>query len=52
MSGRLYVGPGWERCGALYDERLADLEDLAAYAVTGRHPRDEMRAAFAALQVS
>lgn len=49
MSGRLYVGPGWGGVGSLYDERLAELEDLRAYARTGRHPKEEMRKARAAL---
>jgi hypothetical protein len=45
MSGKQYVGPGFEHVGVLYDERLAALEDLRAYLLTGRHPREEMRVA-------
>ena len=43
--GKYYVGPGWEHLGALYGEKLADLEDLRAYLLTGSHPVEEMRRA-------
>lgn len=39
------MGPGYEHVGILYDERMVQLEDLRAYARTGRHPIEEMRAA-------
>jgi hypothetical protein len=45
MSGKQYIGPGFEHVGVLYDERMAVLEDLRAYLLTGRHPREEMRVA-------
>ena len=49
MSGRIYIGPAWAHLGSLYDDRLADLEDLRAYCKTGRHPKEEMRRAKLAL---
>jgi hypothetical protein len=45
MHGRLFVGPGFEHVGNLYDERLADLEDLKAYTLTSRHPKEDMHKA-------
>jgi hypothetical protein len=37
------VGKGYEHFGILYDDTLSDLEDLKAYLITGRHPKQDIR---------
>lgn len=42
-SHKQFVGIGFENLGFLYDETMADLEDLREYCISGRHPKLEMR---------
>lgn len=42
-GSKQYVGPGFENLAFVYDDMMADLEDLKEYCISGRHPKLEMR---------